>query len=149
MSDNHSDDLHDVLAELAENGNVRDEEHTPLPADAPTEIVDLEAESAAAQVAVAQAVDGALSPTSNRPRPGRKAPTAPLKLALALILLLVGALLLAWAVYGVLILTGVSTVDRDNARFMAGLMAFAAGPIGLILTAAGAVTLRKRLRGSR
>lgn len=122
MNDTDRDDLHDVLAQMADNGNAQGGAEAHLPAD--------------------------LAPPPSRPA-GKGAPAA-IKLTFALLPLLVGALLLAWAVYGVLLLAGVTTVERDNAQAMAKLMAFAAGPIGLILTAAGAATLRnwRRTRGN-
>ena len=143
MNDTDSDDLHDLLAQMADNGNTQgDAEAPPPPSDPAVEL-------AAADLPAPPPVDSSadLAPP---PRPAEKAATAALKLTFALVPLFVGALLLAWAVYGVLLLAGVTAVDRDNAQSMAKLMAFAAGPIGLILTAAGAATLRnwRRTRGN-
>ena len=64
----------------------------------------------------------------------------------AAILIVVGGLLLGWAIYGLRILSGEAALDRENAMFMAKLMVFAGGPIGLALVAAGSFGLWLRRR---
>ena len=138
MSDTDHDDLHDLLAGMAAGGDAEPDELPLAPEEVTPDTVELAAELAAA------GPSSGMAPQS--PLPAETGASTPLKLIFALALLVVGALLLAWAVYGLLILTGTVTVDRDNARSMAKLMAFAAGPIGAILSTAGTMTLRRWFR---
>ena len=124
MPDNDRDDLHDALAKLADGVE-------PEVAEQPEQPVDLPPSDSC------ENGDSAL----RKPEPSRSAP-GPIKAAFSIALLIVGGLLLAWTVYGALILTGTVVVDRDDAQSMAGLMVFAGGPLGLILITAGAIGLR-------
>ena len=60
-----------------------------------------------------------------------------LKTTISPVIITIGLLLTGFAAYGVLLIAGVVSSDRDNAKAMALLMIFAGGGVGLILIGGG------------
>jgi len=135
MPDSDKDDLHHALARMADGVEPEVAEQSDQPLDLPQDEADCPVASS-----ISDSGEGEASAPC-KPQPSASAPGA-VKAAFSIVLLIVGGLLLAWTVYGVLILTGAVVVDRDDAQSMAGLMVFAGGPLGLILVTAGTIGLR-------
>lgn len=123
MDQTDKDDLHEVLAQMADGVEPPEPEQVADP-------VELDV-AAAPDLSIERAQAPPAEPTRSAP-----------KVVFAIALLVVGGLLLAWAAYGGLILAGACAVERPNAQSMAKLMLFAGGPVGLILLPVGAAGLR-------
>ena len=137
MDGNDKDDLHEALAQMADGV----EPPAPGQVDTPADLLSNDADQTANPPEPDVAAAPSPSTQGEKASPAEPTRSVP-KAAFAVVLLVVGGLLLAWAAYGGLILAGACAVERQNAESMAKLMLFAGGPVGLILLPVGAAGLR-------
>jgi len=77
--------------------------------------------------------------------PGTRKPDQKLGIISVSAMVVIGLALIGWAVYGAMMLRGVIESERDNAAFMAKLMLYGAGPLGVILLLAGVIMITQML----
>jgi len=141
MNDNSKDDLHEVLAQMADGVEMPEAEQTHMPSDLVEDDPAGHDLTSPPEVSPEVPPEWPLAPRVSALAPARR---PWVRSVFAVVLLVVGGLLLGWAVYGLRILNGAVALDREDAEFMAKLMIFAGGPIGLALVVAGTFGLWRR-----